>query len=157
LLTYGLAAIVVGLGAVLALGGGELASLGGSLYYLIAGVWLIATGVVLVWRYGWGLAAYGAFVAATLAWAIWEVGTAPWLLLPRLAGPLVLFVVLTLAAFVTMRRARLARNAAGAGAATGRGGRGGAGLDGLDGLRRRHARPTVFAGGDHHARQRRRA
>jgi quinoprotein glucose dehydrogenase len=119
LLTYGLAAIVVGLGAVLALGGGELASLGGSLYYLIAGVWLIATGVVLVWRYGWGLAAYGAFVAATLAWAIWEVGTAPWLLLPRLAGPLVLFVVLTLAAFVTMRRARLARNAAGAGAALG--------------------------------------
>ena len=117
LITYVLAAIVAALGALLAIGGVQLTSLGGSPYYLIAGLWLIATASALLWRYGWGLAAYAAFLVATLAWAIGEVGTSPWLLLPRLGGPVILLAVLALAAFVTPGRARPARKPAGAGAA----------------------------------------
>jgi len=121
LFVYGLAAIVCALGALLAVGGAELARLGGSPYYLIAGLWLLATGVVLARRYGWGLAAYALFLAATLAWAVAEVGTSPWLLLPRLAGPLVLFAVLALAALALPRRPPAERAAAGPAAAAGAG------------------------------------
>jgi len=121
LIVFGLATIVAALGLLLAIGGAELASLGGSHYYLIAGLWLLAAGFVLIWRYRWGLAAYGVFLAATLVWAMAEVGTSPWLLLPRLAGPLILFAVLALAALVMPSRARPARKPAGAGATVGAG------------------------------------
>ena len=67
---------LAGLGLVVA--GGWLIALGGSWYYLLAGLGLIATALLLPRGGGRGLMVYALVVAATLAWALWEVGLAWW-------------------------------------------------------------------------------
>lgn len=92
-----LALVLALIGLTLTGGGAWLAALGGSFYYLLAGSALMASGW-LIWR---GKAAgawlYFATVAATLVWALWEVGTEPWALVPRLVGPVVLAALVWLA------------------------------------------------------------
>ena len=85
-----LAAFFLVIGLLLTIGGVKLVSLGGSIYYLLAGLIVMAVGALL-WRTkplsAW---IYGAFLAATLAWALLEVGLDGWQLMPRLMGPAVL-------------------------------------------------------------------
>ena len=91
-----LAAVLVAIGLILLVGGIWLLALGGSAYYLLAGIGAIASGV-LMWR-GMALGAwlYLGVVAATIVWALWEVGWNGWALVPRLAGPLILAVLVAL-------------------------------------------------------------
>ena len=77
-------AIIVGfLGLWLAGFGVYLAALGGSLYYLLAGIGLIAAAVLLYRRRGIALVVYAVVLAATLIWALAEVGFDFWQLSPR--------------------------------------------------------------------------
>lgn len=84
--------VAVALGAfglLMAVGGAKLAMLGGSLYYLPAGI-ACAVAAVLIWmRRPLGATLYGAFLLATLAWALWEAGADGWALAPRLIAPAV--------------------------------------------------------------------
>ncbi|MCG5248116.1 membrane-bound PQQ-dependent dehydrogenase, glucose/quinate/shikimate family [Methylorubrum extorquens] len=86
--SYAALLILVGLSL---LGGGVLLAVdGGSPYYLVTGLVVTASGI-LVWRGDRrGAWLYGAMLIGTLAWSIWEVGYAPWLLVPRLVAPFVL-------------------------------------------------------------------
>ncbi len=71
-------------------GGVALATEAGSLYYAIAGA-AMAASAVLIWRGDRrGAWLYGALLAATLAWAVFEAGFDFLGLLPRLAMPVVL-------------------------------------------------------------------
>lgn len=79
------------LGAVLAIaglfflvGGGKLVSLGGSWYFLLAGLGLLAAGVQLVRRRLSGAWCYLGTYAATVLWALSEVGLDYWSLISRL-------------------------------------------------------------------------
>jgi quinoprotein glucose dehydrogenase len=77
------------MGVVLAGAGGYLVSLSGSPYYALAGLALLTSGV-MIWRGdARGAWLYGALLAATLAWALWESGLDGWSLFPRLAAPIV--------------------------------------------------------------------
>lgn len=79
------AAVVFLLGAAFVWGGIRLMSVGGSLYYLIAGLVLLGSGLLL-WRGNrLGSWLYGALLAGTLIWSLWEVGWDVWALVPRLA------------------------------------------------------------------------
>jgi len=65
-------------------GGIPLAAVGGSLYYALAGLALLASGILL-WRGNkLGSHIFGALLAVTLAWSLYEVGTDLWALAPRL-------------------------------------------------------------------------
>jgi quinoprotein glucose dehydrogenase len=79
--------LIVGVG--IALGGVKLLTLGGSPYYLAGGLATALAGW-LTWsaRASGGLV-YAAFLLATLAWSLWEVGLDAWQLMPRLIGPAV--------------------------------------------------------------------
>lgn len=83
-------------GATLTGGGGYLAALGGSPYYLVAGLFCLAAGILLVRGDRRGLLLYATMLAGTCAWAVWEVGGAFWQLLPRLAGPATIGLILLL-------------------------------------------------------------
>jgi quinate dehydrogenase (quinone) len=83
-------------GLVLLGGGGWLIVLGGTPYYLLAGAGILATSVMLVRRDPFSGLVYGAVLAATLGWAIWEAGFSFWPLLPRLFAPAVLGLFLLL-------------------------------------------------------------
>lgn len=85
------------LGLVLAGGGGWLLALGGSAYYLIAGLALIVSGVFLFRRSLLGNLIYIGLFAATLIWALVEVGLNGWALVPRIVAPLVLLVLVVAA------------------------------------------------------------
>ncbi|PRY65245.1 quinoprotein glucose dehydrogenase [Vreelandella songnenensis] len=94
-------AIVLGLllaaaGLALAIGGGKLLSLGGSAYYLIAGVAVIVAGILLALRKGAALWLYAAILFATLVWALWEVGLDWWQLVPRVAIPCLIAIIMLL-------------------------------------------------------------
>jgi quinoprotein glucose dehydrogenase len=90
--------VLLGLiGIVLAGGGGWLLALGGSAYYLAAGLALLAAGVLLFRLNPIGGWLYLATVAATLVWAIAEVGLDGWALVPRIVAPLVLALPVALA------------------------------------------------------------
>lgn len=93
-------ALLLGLIGLLLTGGGIwLLSLGGSAYYAIAGIGcLIAASFYLRGRDVMGMIAYLVVFAGTCIWAVFEVGTAYWLLLPRIAGPAV-FAALVLIHF----------------------------------------------------------
>lgn len=65
--------------------GGYLAVLGGSRFYLAQGALLLPAAVLFVRGDARGATWFGAVVAVTLAWAIWEVGLDGWALVPRLA------------------------------------------------------------------------
>ena len=77
--------IVVGvIGALLAAGGLWLVALGGSFYYLITGVVLVGCGVLLARRRVEALWLYAVLLAASVVWALWEVGLDWWPLAARL-------------------------------------------------------------------------
>ena len=79
-------AVLIGLsGMVLGGGGAWLAVLGGSLYYMLGGFILFSSAVMLWFGMRQGLHLYLLFLAATLVWALWEVGFSFWGLMPRLA------------------------------------------------------------------------
>ena len=85
---FGVVLVLVGL--VLAMGGLRLATLGGSWYYLIAGLLTVVSGVLLTKRNANGGLLYLVVVIGTAIWALAEVGTSFWGLVPRLAPVLVL-------------------------------------------------------------------
>jgi quinoprotein glucose dehydrogenase len=78
-----LSVVVLVLGAYLAVGGGWLVLLGGSWYYLLAGAGLLGTGALLLMHGPLALVLYAVVVAASLAWAIYEVRLDWWQLAPR--------------------------------------------------------------------------
>jgi len=80
--TTGIAVGVIG--ALLAAGGVWLVALGGSFYYLIAGVVLVGCGVLLARRRVEALWLYAVLLAASVVWALWEVGLDWWPLAARL-------------------------------------------------------------------------
>lgn len=86
--------VIIGLG--LLIGGIWLLSLGGSPYYAIAGVGVGISGLLLIRRYAAGLWLYALVLLGTLLWAIWEVGFDWWQLVPRVAFPCLLAIVLLL-------------------------------------------------------------
>lgn len=90
------AAVLALVGAALTVGGGVLLTARGSPYYVVSGLAVVAS-AVLVWRRdARGVWLFGAMLLGTVAWSLWEVGFAPWLLLPRLAAPFVLALALLL-------------------------------------------------------------
>jgi quinoprotein glucose dehydrogenase len=99
-LSFGIAV----LGLVLGAGGARLLSLGGSAYYVVVGAALLASAVFL-WRLSkWGARIYGALLAGTAVWAVWESGFDPWALAPRLT----LFSVIGLLLLLPSTRRALA-------------------------------------------------
>jgi quinoprotein glucose dehydrogenase len=93
-----LGVVLLLIGMVLAVGGLQLAVLGGSLYYVLAGVGLIVSGVLMARRGIAGAWVYLGVFVATLVWALWESGLNGWALIPRLAGPSILLVLVLLCA-----------------------------------------------------------
>ena len=102
--------VLLGLiGAWLALGGAWLLWLGGSAYYLIAGAGCLAAAwCYLFGRVRRGAAIYTLVFLGTWLWALAEVGSRFWLLLPRVGGPTV-FAALVLVhyGFAVSRRRTL--------------------------------------------------
>ena len=70
--------------------GGHLVLVGGSPYYVLAGMMTIAAGVLVGLGNGRGGLIYALMLAATVPWALWEVGLDPWPLVARLVAPTVL-------------------------------------------------------------------
>ena len=91
-LLWSLGGFLAIVGILLGIGGAWLASLGGSLYYLPAGVACLIAGVLICRGKSLGIWIYCAVFAATLVWALVEVGPNFWLLLPRVGGPLVILL-----------------------------------------------------------------
>lgn len=89
-----LAAVLLALGTWLAVGGAWLVRLGGSWYYLLEGVATIVCGVLLWRSRRLGLWLYVATFAATVVWALAEVGLDFWQLVPRLGLPLAISLYL---------------------------------------------------------------
>lgn len=83
-------------GLLLLAGGMQLVALGGSIYYLFAGGALLTSGVLIARRRVLGAWVYFTFVGVTIGWSLWEVGLEPWLLVPRLAMPLLFSIVMFL-------------------------------------------------------------
>jgi quinate dehydrogenase (quinone) len=78
------AAIVLLVAIAFLYGGALLIAVGGSSYYVLAGIVLLAS-AILLWRGNKrGAHLYGALLAATLVWSLFEVGTDLWALAPRL-------------------------------------------------------------------------
>lgn len=103
-------ALLMVVGAALAAGGGWLLSLGGSPYYLFSGICLTVAGWRLANAKSDGGIVFFLLFAATILWAVWEVGTDFWQLVPRVAPFVILslFVLLALDAMrATIRRAVL--------------------------------------------------
>jgi glucose dehydrogenase len=96
--------VTVILGVAIFLGGTWLAALGGSLYYFAAGILLTLSGILFATRRRRGVWLYLFLLAATVLWAVWEVGLSWWELLPRLLAPTVLGIVL--AASLPLTRGR---------------------------------------------------
>ncbi len=86
--------------------GGILAAAGGAWFPALQGVLLLAAALALALRRPVGTLLYGLVLAATIAWALWEVGLDGWPLVPRLAWLAVLGLVL--AAFWPVVRRRFA-------------------------------------------------
>ncbi len=101
------------LGAVLLVGGLRLVAEGGSGYFLAMGLATLAAGLLVIARRPAGAALYGVAFAATVAWALWEVGLDFWPLVSRLVAPAVLALLVALL-WPTLRRSR--RQPAGRGA-----------------------------------------
>lgn len=88
-LLYVYAGLLLAIALFLTINGLRLSLLGGSPYYVIGGIVLLASGGLLFARRRLGARLYGAFLLATLVWAIWEVGFNGWQLAPRLIAPFV--------------------------------------------------------------------
>ena len=89
-------ALLALIGLVLTAGGVWLAALGGSVYYLLAGLGLAAAGGLLILGRPLGAYLYLGVFAATVLWALWEVGLNGWALVPRIIGPAVLAILVLL-------------------------------------------------------------
>jgi len=64
--------------------------LGGSWYYAVTGLALLVSGGALLLGWRWGFWLYCLILVGTIAWAIYEVGTDGWKLMPRVLAPAVL-------------------------------------------------------------------
>ena len=95
-LTVLLAAVILLIGLWLLGGGIWLISVGGSPYYAIAGLLLVATSVLLFRRNELAIPIYAITFLFTLIWALFEAGFDGWAQVPRLAGPVVLFILILL-------------------------------------------------------------
>ncbi|MFC0204648.1 outer membrane protein assembly factor BamB family protein [Novosphingobium soli] len=84
-----LAAILGIVGAVLSIGGIALVLAGGSPYYVVTGLVVVASAVGLLRRKAYAAWLFGAMLAGTIVWSLWEAGLDGWALLPRLAAPAV--------------------------------------------------------------------
>lgn len=84
------AVFLILVGLVLGAGGVRLLTLGGSFYYILAGSVLLASGVLLWRRDKQGSWLYGALLAVTLLWSLYEVGFNLWALAPRMLALLVI-------------------------------------------------------------------
>ncbi|MFT4012753.1 MAG: membrane-bound PQQ-dependent dehydrogenase, glucose/quinate/shikimate family [Paracoccus sp. (in: a-proteobacteria)] len=89
-LLYAFALVLALTGAAMLVGGGILASEGGSLYYATAGAMILAAAVLLFLRRRAGAWVYGAVLALTIGWGIYEVGFDGWMLAPRVIMLLVM-------------------------------------------------------------------
>jgi quinoprotein glucose dehydrogenase len=81
-----LVAILCVVGAVLTVGGVMLVADGGSFYYVVTGLAVLVSAVGLVARRRYASWCYGATLAWTIIWSLWEVGLDDWGLMPRLLG-----------------------------------------------------------------------
>lgn len=90
-----LATIILLLGLALAIGGIQLITLGGSWGYALLAIPLLSSGALLLLRRRSALFSYASVIAASLGWAIWEVGFDWWAMAPR-EGVIVLLGVLLL-------------------------------------------------------------
>jgi quinoprotein glucose dehydrogenase len=88
--------ILLLIGLPLAGGGVWLLTLGGSSYYLIAGAVISASGILLIRGRKAGAQLYGLLFLGTILWSLWEVGLDGWALMPRLALPALLGLMLLL-------------------------------------------------------------
>ncbi|MBX3480739.1 MAG: membrane-bound PQQ-dependent dehydrogenase, glucose/quinate/shikimate family [Caulobacter sp.] len=95
LITLGVILALIGL--VLVVGGVKLISVGGSAYYLLAGLGLIGSGVLIALKRMLGAWIYVGVFVVTALWALWEVGLAPWPLVPRVVAPMVLMALVVAA------------------------------------------------------------
>ncbi|KKX31570.1 membrane-bound PQQ-dependent dehydrogenase, glucose/quinate/shikimate family [Rhizobium sp. LC145] len=93
-----LVGILVFLGGLPLLAGGvQLISLGGSWYYALAGAALILVGILFFLRRKAGVWLFALLYIATIAWALWEVGSLDfWPLVPRIVAPTVLAIIVAL-------------------------------------------------------------
>ncbi len=91
-----IAAFLALTGGWLTIAGGWLVLLGGSPYYVLAGLFCLVSGGLLFMRRHVGTLVYLALLLISALWALWEVGPAFWLLLPRIIGPLLIGLWLTL-------------------------------------------------------------
>jgi len=80
----GLCVVLAVAGVLLGLGGLKLFLLGGSAYFLCTGAACLAAAILLWLGHAGCLAAYGAMLAWTLAWSLWQVGLDFWGLAGRL-------------------------------------------------------------------------
>jgi quinoprotein glucose dehydrogenase len=74
-------------------GGIWLIAVGGSWYYALAGLALLSAAWLLLRRRRTGQLLMATVWAASLAWALWEVGLNGWALVPRVVGVTVLFML----------------------------------------------------------------
>ena len=68
----------------MALPGLYLATLGGSLYYAVAGGLILLSAWLVLRRQHFGVTLFWLVFLGTVIWAVWEVGTDGWALMPRL-------------------------------------------------------------------------
>jgi quinoprotein glucose dehydrogenase len=74
--------LITGLG--MALPGLYLAALGGSLYYAVAGGLILLSAWLVLRRQQFGVTLFWLVFLGTVIWAVWEVGSDGWALMPRL-------------------------------------------------------------------------
>ncbi len=80
-------AILFIVGLSLAAGGVALVALGGSVYYVVTGLAVIVSAIGLVRHARYASWAFGAMLAWTVVWSLWEAGLDSWALMPRLMAP----------------------------------------------------------------------
>ena len=91
-----LGALLALIGLVLAIGGAWLVLLGGSLFYVLVGLLLCASGYLLIRGRALGAWLYGGAFLLSLGWGVGEAGLDGWALVPFVAGPTVLLVLVLL-------------------------------------------------------------
>ncbi len=99
-----LAFVIGGIGLILAVGGAWLVAVGGSPYYVIAGLAMVVAAGLLFFGRPAGMWVYVAVFSLTVPWALWESGTNPWALVPRLVGPALLLAFVALLSPLVDRR-----------------------------------------------------
>ncbi|KAF1047980.1 MAG: Quinate/shikimate dehydrogenase (quinone) [Xylophilus sp.] len=94
---YAIGLLVALAGLFLAVGGAFLVARGGSWYFLVAGIFLLVSGVLVLRARPSGAWLYAVVYAATIVWALWDVGLAFWPLVSRLFAFGVIGLLLALA------------------------------------------------------------